>query len=78
MRAWRTQRQNETLLNQAFNTKTEVYLVFCARQAREIFGIARYRLLPLFVLVHALIDFKNGGCDPYNRIPNLRFSPSSI
>ena len=41
MRTWRTQRQNETLLNQAFNTKTEVYLVFCARQAREIFGIAR-------------------------------------
>jgi len=38
---WRTQRHNEPLLNQAFNIGTAVYLVFCARQAREIFGIAR-------------------------------------
>ena len=46
---WATQRHNEGVLDQAYRTAKDVYLIFSVNRSGEFFGYARYAF---YVLVH--------------------------
>ena len=39
---WATQRHNEGILDQAFRTSKEVYLIFSVNKSGEFYGYAKY------------------------------------
>ena len=39
---WATQRHNEGILDQAFRTSEEVYLIFSVNKSGEFYGYAKY------------------------------------
>jgi hypothetical protein len=43
---WATQRHNEEILDQAFRTSRDVYLIFGANKSGEFYGYARQVELP--------------------------------
>jgi len=42
---WATQKHNETILDQAYRTSTEVILIFGVNKSGEFYGYARYVML---------------------------------
>ena len=46
---WATQKHNEGILDQAYRTSKEVYLIFGVNKSGEFYGYARYVCLTFFL-----------------------------
>lgn len=54
---WATQRHNEGILDQAFRTSKEVYLIFSVNKSGEFYGYAKYVVSVVFILANVVTPF---------------------
>ena len=54
---WATQHHNEGILDQAFRTSKDVFLIFSVNKSGEFYGYARLALI--LVILPCLLDFFN-------------------